>query len=110
MDARYTDVADVQTLEGIPFDKVTMVVSTVGVLEDNMALVKEIKKINKKAKLIVDAETLEDANKLYNAGADYTVFPHFVGGLHLAEILDGDEDLIVKYRERQKRLLEKTFG
>lgn len=110
VDARYTDVADVQTLEGIPFDKVTMVVSTVGVLEDNLALVKEIKKINKKAKLIVDAETLEDANKLYKAGADYTVFPHFVGGLHLAEILDGDEDLIFKYRERQKRLLEKTFG
>lgn len=110
VDARYADAIDPEVLSNIPFNRVSMVISTINVFEDNLFLLREIRRINKQVKIVIDAETLDDANRLYEAGADYTVFPHFVGGIHLAEILEGDGKMLEKYRERQQKLLVRVFG
>ena len=97
----FGDISDPEIQERARLDKARMVVSTVPDIEDNLLLIERLNKENKKAKIVVMAYELEDAKRLYKAGADYVVLPHLAGGRLLAKILK-DEDLseIEKYRKK----------
>ncbi|MFZ2202296.1 MAG: hypothetical protein WAV56_02755, partial [Microgenomates group bacterium] len=59
------------------------------------------------------AETPEDAKKLYSAGATYVIFPHFVGGLHLGDLVKkgvSRKDDFESYRKYQQEVMSGIYA
>ena len=49
--------------------------------------------------IFVTASTIEEALKMYDAGADYVILPHFLGGDHVSYLLQenvGNMDTLLK--------------
>lgn len=97
----YGDVGDLEILERSNLKMIEALISTVPDKHTNLLLIKEVKNINKKAVLIVTANQIDDALELYEAGADYVILPHFLGGEHVALLLEDfskDARRIIKTR------------
>ncbi|MBA3064321.1 sodium:proton exchanger, partial [Candidatus Woesearchaeota archaeon] len=84
----YGDVADLEILERLGLDKAEMVISTVPEEQDNLLLINKTKEVNKKALIFVTANQVEEALTLYDAGADYVILPHLLGGDHVSILLE----------------------
>jgi len=84
----YGDIADLEILERLGLDKAEMVISTVPEEQDNLLLIKKTKEVNKKALIFVTANQVEEALILYDAGADYVILPHLLGGDHVSILLE----------------------
>ena len=88
MPCLYGDVGNVEILERLNFNDASMVISTVPNKNDNLLLIQEAKKSNKKVVVFVTGNQIEEALELYNAGADYVILPHFLGGEHVSLLLE----------------------
>jgi Kef-type K+ transport system membrane component KefB/Trk K+ transport system NAD-binding subunit len=103
--ALYGDVYDSELLDELPLNKLNLAISTIPELETNELLIKTIRARNKKAIIILRAHTIDDALKLYSAGANYVLTPHFLGGEYVAKMIkhskSGDEDYS---QEREKHI------
>ncbi|MDP3733958.1 MAG: cation:proton antiporter, partial [Nanoarchaeota archaeon] len=84
----YGDITDEEILERMNLKKITMLISTVPELNDNLIVVRKTREVNKKAKIIVTAVTIDDSLKLYEHGADYVIMPHFLGGEHVSSLIN----------------------
>ncbi|MBU0661281.1 cation:proton antiporter [Patescibacteria group bacterium] len=85
--AYFGDAADVEFLEQLPFAKVKMVVSTLPEVDDQVTLIKHIRQVSKQIKIIANLYKIESLHELYNAGADYVMMPHLLGGNWIAGVL-----------------------
>ena len=97
----YGDVGDIEVLERLNFKKVKMAISTVPTKRDNMLLIRAAKKENKKIAVFVTADHIKEALELYDAGADYVVLPHFLGGEHLSLLIEDFTENINKMIEHK---------
>ena len=88
VDCRYGDADDSEFLDELNLDKIKMAVSTIPHLETNSLLINKIKKINKKAIIIVVSHDVDEAYELYNLGATYVLMPHFLGGRYVSTLID----------------------
>ncbi len=90
--ALYGDISDSSVLKNFGLDKARVLVCTVpdDVLKDtsNLELTHAIRRLNSSAKVIVTALSNEDAEKMYQAGADYVLIPRLESGLLLASAID----------------------
>ena len=84
----YGDISDVEVLERLPFNEVEMVISTVPSSKVNKLLIGKVKEVNKKAIIYVTTSSVEKALDLYDAGADYVILPHFLGGEHVSLLIE----------------------
>ncbi|MDP8921719.1 MAG: cation:proton antiporter [Chloroflexota bacterium] len=88
----YGDIGNLDTLEHTGVEGARVVVSTVSddFLRgtDNVTLLKQIRRLNPKARVILSAETLERAREMYEAGADYVILPRFETARAFREILE----------------------
>ncbi len=84
----YGDISDAEVLERLPFKEVEMVVSTVPSSRVNKLIIDNVKEVNQKATIYVTASSVEKALKLYDAGADYVILPHFLGGEHASLLIE----------------------
>lgn len=100
--ALYGDIADpdIQELSGI--ETARLVISTVPAADDSLKLLHGVRRLNPKAKMIMTAEREHDAVRLYEAGADYVLLPHFIGGLQVANLIREDRPMrsLARMRER----------
>ncbi len=64
-----------------------MAVSTIPNVDTNLLLINKIRESNKTAVVIVVSHQIDEATKLYNAGATYVLMPHFLGGHHVAKMI-----------------------
>jgi len=95
----YGDIGDPELLERLDLKNVHLVISTVPTLEDSLLIIKKTKKASHKAVIFLTAETVNDAMALYDAGADYVILPHFLGGEMVSSIIEnysGDLQKITK--------------
>jgi Kef-type K+ transport system membrane component KefB/voltage-gated potassium channel Kch len=106
------DISDpyIQEQVNLPFAK--LIISTVPDFNDNLALIDAIKKCapkRRKPKLIFIAQDEEEIKRLYAQEIDYVISPHFMGGLHLAKILEEDHNMrgLKKLRERHLKILNR---
>jgi Kef-type K+ transport system membrane component KefB/voltage-gated potassium channel Kch len=83
----YGDIGESETLDRTNMDKADMIISTVGELEDNLLIISKAKEKKNKTKIFVTATEIDDALKLYEAGADYVILPHFLGGEHASGLI-----------------------
>ena len=87
MPCLYGDIGDMEVLERLPLKKVEMIISTIPSSRVNKVLIGKVKEINKKAIVYVTALSVEKAIMLYDAGADYVILPHFLGGEHVSLLI-----------------------
>jgi len=84
----FGDIADLDIQERAQLDSAKLVISTIPDLEDNLFIIKELKRENRKAKVVVMALDINEAKALYKAGADYVVLPHLAGGRQIAKLIE----------------------
>lgn len=86
------DISDpyIQEVAGIANAK--LVIATIPDFFDSRGLVEVVQSLKRKPKLIVAANDESEALELYQAGADYVLLPHFVGGVHLSDIIRSHSD------------------
>jgi voltage-gated potassium channel len=80
-------VANKEVLDKIKVKSLKTVISTVPNTRDNLFLVRYIKNKNKKINMIVTANHVHQAKRLYRAGADYVILPHIISGEKVASML-----------------------
>lgn len=97
----FGDITDNEIQDKVALHNAKMVISTIPDVDDNVFLIKDMNKRNRKAMVVVMAYELSDAKTLYKAGADYVVLPHLAGGRHLAKMLVDKRhlELIEEYKE-----------
>jgi len=83
----YGDVTDTELLEEINIHKSELVISTITVFETNLLLTRFIIKSNPKAVFICHANTFNEAEELYNAGASFVLMPHQIGEEHINQFI-----------------------
>jgi len=105
------DITDSYIQEQTNLPNAKMIISTVPDFVDNMSLLRAIRRATDgrrvKPKLIFIAQDEAETKALYEEGIDYVISPHFMGGIHLAKILEGKQagfDL-KKLRERHLKIL-----
>lgn len=83
----YGDLTDHTIFTKINLKHAKIVISTIADELVNTALAKKIKQLNKKIIRIVTADHHNPAMHLYNAGVDYVIMPHRIGGHYIASLL-----------------------
>lgn len=97
----YGDATDLELLDEIGIHHSELVISTIDDPETNALLAKHITKSNDRAVFICHAAKLNDADKLYMAGATYVLMPHYIGDQHIDEFLrknGSNKRAFAKYR------------
>jgi Kef-type K+ transport system membrane component KefB len=108
----YGDMGDKEILEKACIDQADIVVSTIPDIQQNASMIARIRATNPKATIYVTAKEIEEALELYDAGANYVILPHFLGGQHtslLIERFSGDEEKLVKVKEEHMQELKKDL-
>lgn len=105
------DSSDEEIFEQINSNNAKLVISTSPDLEDNLALIENFRNLSKKPpKLILRAETENEAKILYEKGVDYVLLPHLTSGHYLGKALSKISNIsasLLSLRERDQNLLNK---
>ncbi|MEZ4180239.1 MAG: cation:proton antiporter [Candidatus Doudnabacteria bacterium] len=81
------DITDPYVHELANLEKARLIISTIPDFKDTMAILEYTRSAKKRIQVIVTAEDELEASMLYNAGADYVLLSHYVGSLHLNDII-----------------------
>lgn len=91
----YGDISHLDTLEHVGIERARVVLSTVSEDflrgTDNLTLLRQIKRLNPEARVILSAETLDRARAMYAEGADYVVLPRVEAARAFLDILEAIE-------------------
>ncbi|MFP4523452.1 MAG: cation:proton antiporter [Candidatus Nanoarchaeia archaeon] len=87
-DCRYGDAQDFELLNEINFKKAKMVISTVPSVDSNLLILSKARQENKNSIIAVVSHQIDEAQRLYEAGATYVIMPHFLGGKHFSTMLE----------------------
>lgn len=108
--ALYGDVYDLELLDELPLEKLRLAISTIPEVDTNLLLLDSIRDVNKDCVIILRAHSIDDALTLYDAGANYVLTPHFLGGEFVARMIkhskSGDEDYLVERKKHIQMLKE----
>ncbi|OHA88906.1 MAG: hypothetical protein A3C70_01995 [Candidatus Zambryskibacteria bacterium RIFCSPHIGHO2_02_FULL_43_14] len=85
---RYGDAEDIEFLQEINFTKAKLIISTIPELKTNLLLINHYRNHNPTGIAIVISHDIEQAKKLYAAGASYVVIPHHLGAHHAASLIE----------------------
>jgi len=88
----YGDVSDQDFIEEFNLENINQFISTIPELDASIGLIRQIRKKNKKASIIVTAHKIDDALELYKEGADYVILPHFLGGEYVSTLIEKYDD------------------
>jgi Kef-type K+ transport system membrane component KefB len=105
-DGRYGDISNIETLRHAGVPHATLVVSSIPDTylqgTDNLRLLRLVRSLAPRAKMVVTSDTLERAQQLYAAGADYVVIPSALAGEHLFHLIeDGSPEALARARQEQ---------
>lgn len=84
------DISDQDIFEAANFDETTLVICTSPVLEDNLALLSQVRTLAGRRKIILRADNDADSTVLYHKGADYVIRPHLTSGHYIGDMLKND--------------------
>lgn len=107
------DIADPYIQEVASLRDAKMIVCTIPDFHDTLALLEALRNgYKKRTRIIVAASDEQEALELYIMGADYVLLPHFVGGMHLLEVVEHNSDSkqLYKLRERHLKTLHKALA
>ncbi|NQV91423.1 cation:proton antiporter [Candidatus Woesearchaeota archaeon] len=99
----YGDVTDDEILDKMNLKELSMFISTIPHVKDNLHLLRKLREVNKHAKVIMTANDIDESFKLYDSGADYVVLPHFLGGEHVSNLIDRIHKKTVDLKEHREK-------
>ena len=103
----YGDVSDSDFIDNLRIEKAKIIVSTIPETDNNLMLLNKIRNKNKEVIIIVTAKQISDTYKLYKAGANYVILPHFLGGEYTARLIEKAKENKKEYEiEKNKQLSE----
>ena len=108
----FADATDPDVLELANIAQAKLVISTIKNLNDSLSLISELRNRKIEVPVIADAESLAQAKELYQAGVAYVIFPHFVSGWHMGQVIKKygiDKDILAKYKKKQDGVLRSTY-
>lgn len=101
----FGDASDIEFLRSLPLSSAKYIISTIPSAEDQLLLIKFVRKVNPKAIMIASLYHKKHLEALYDAGADYVILPHLLGGAWAAEVVNsgklGRRAIWQKYRQQQ---------
>jgi hypothetical protein len=102
----YGDASDPEVMEEINFQKVKMVISTVSDIETDLFIIRYVKSKNPDAIIILVSQQSIKAAELYDAGANYVIMPHFLGGEHASHIVETHKFNAKKFKKEKEKHLQ----
>ncbi len=105
-DCRYGDANDSELLDELNLSRAKMVISTIPLIDTNLLIINKVNEANRKAIIAVVSHQIEDAERLYEAGATYVIMPHFLGGQHFSTMLERNKLKLDKFLEEKIAHLE----
>jgi voltage-gated potassium channel Kch len=105
----YGDFMNEEIFNLINLDETEVVVSTVTDVDDNLLLLKKIKKTNPKTIIFIVAKRISEAKRLYKVGADYVILPMVIGGqkgYELIKKISDNKSLITQVRAEHIKYLD----
>ncbi|MEX2006630.1 MAG: cation:proton antiporter [Candidatus Saccharimonadales bacterium] len=109
----YGDATDAELLEEVGLEKAQLIVSTIPEFEINSFLLSFLKHKNPRAVVILHSDDPDEAAKLYEAGADYVVLPHYIGSEKVSSFIGKSgltKEAFKKQRQKHLEYLEKHYG
>ncbi len=85
--AYFGDAADVEFLENLPLDKAKLIISTLPAVDDQVTLTKYVRSLSNKPRIITNLYNMSQLDEMYDAGADFVMMPHLLGGSWISEVL-----------------------
>ena len=106
IEAHYGDIGNAETLRHLGIEHAAVVVSGASDMRlrgtTNLQLVHQVRGLAPHARLVVMADDLAGAERLYAAGADYVIVPAVLSGEHLQQALaDGSLAALARARRLQ---------
>ena len=102
----YGNVTDNEIIEKMNLEGISILVSTVPEVSENLLLIRKVREVNKRAKIFVAANEIDEALRLYNNGADYVILPHFLGGEHVGNIISDHRKRKIDLKEEKEKHME----
>lgn len=103
----YGDLGDIEILKSLNLKDAKIVISTIPDKHDNLLLLHRMEKIGSKAIKFTTASNIDDALDLYEAGTDYVILPHLIGGEHAAFLIENlSLDIINVFEQKEKHIKE----
>lgn len=106
----YGDAGDINFLEELNVKETKMIISSIKKFDENMVLLKTMKKTKKNLIIILVANYVQEAIKLYEQGADYVILPHYIWVDHTSLMLKEygfDMEMFMKNKNKQFDNLKK---
>ena len=111
----YGSIYNPYFLDRIDFNNVEIAVSSLVNAEDNKLIIKTIKRNNQKAIIIATAKSVSNSLELYDAGADYVIYPSYLNEQNVSVLLeDYTSDInriiskkiedVAKLKEKEERI------
>ncbi len=85
--ALFGSISDPEILDQLHLAKADLIISTVTDLEDNLALLSELRSVHSRAKILMAAQYPDDAYELYRNGAHFVILPYAEAGDHMSHLL-----------------------
>jgi Kef-type K+ transport system membrane component KefB len=85
---RYGDAEDIEFLHELPLRQIHMCVSTIPDSKTSLLLLRQVRKVNKKAIVILLSHDIHSANELYKNGASYVMLPHYLSAKHTTQMIE----------------------
>jgi Trk K+ transport system NAD-binding subunit len=85
--AVFGDIADIELLESIPVAGAKIILMTIPSVDDQLTLITYVRKHKTKTLVVANAYQYRDAQMLYEAGADYVMMPHLLGGDWITDLI-----------------------
>lgn len=104
----FGDIADIEFLEGLSIARSKIIVMTAPAVDDQINLVKFVRKSNKGVLLIGNAYHRSDAKILYEQGVNFVMMPHFMGGQWIYDVLrkeKWDSETLSRLKIKQDEIL-----
>ena len=108
----FADATDPDVVDLANIDKAKLIISTIKSVNDSLSMLSELKNRKIEVPVIADAESFIQAKELYQAGVSYVIFPHFVSGWHMGQMIKkygNDKEILLKYRKKQDRVFKSTY-
>ncbi len=108
----YGDMGDKEILEKARIEYAQLIISTIPDVKQNLMMIERARTANSSVCIYVTAKEIEEAIELYNAGANYVILPHYLGGQHtslLIERFSGDADKLLQLKTKHLEELKRDL-
>jgi len=106
----YADAVDHEVIEELNLKKAKMVISTIDKLEENELVIETYRQVNPKLKIISNASNAEEAQELYDLGADLVIVPSMISGDYLSYLLKQLDKNEISLEELKKKEIESMLN